>query len=296
MFSENWLSAIKVLIFDMDGTLYQEDSFMDRYIRYLLEGTDREPETETAVSLGRAILSGEHPFKFGHFYHIRDHIALVRHEGSFIQGFTWEGSTAQHQQAADADLIHIGDPWGIAAVIARKFGLPEHKMQQAFERVRREMVLEPYRFEFRSALFEAIEALDAVDKKILMTNTYLASGIEFLDYMQIHHLFDEIYCGAEKPFGLQRYFTNLLKQGYKPYEILSIGDNPWNDLHPVKRLGGRTCFISPYTSADPERWDLRLATLDELERFMREIQQHKTRRELENGGNRAEKHKQEVQR
>ncbi len=92
MFNENWLSEIKVIIFDMDGTLYQEDTYLERYIRYLLEGTEHEGETEAAIRAGRAILTGEHPFQFGHFYHTRDDVALVRQEESFVQGFSWEGN------------------------------------------------------------------------------------------------------------------------------------------------------------------------------------------------------------
>lgn len=303
MFNENWFSAIKVIIFDMDGTLYQEDTYLERYIRYLLEGTEYEGETESAVSAGRAILTGEHPFQFGHFYHTQEDVALVRHEESFIQGFTWEGTAIDErahsygQLSSQAPhLIHIGDPWGIAAVVRHKYKLSEAKQQSAFVRVREEMVLAPYHFEFRSDLFQAMEELTAVEKKILMTNTYLESGIEFLNYMKIHHLFEEVYCGAEKPLGLRSYFASLLEQGYQAHEILSVGDNTWNDLHPVKRMGGRTCFISPYSSSDPEAWDLRLTTLDELEQLMRAIQESITRRTISDGKDRAEKYKQEIQR
>lgn len=303
MFNENWLSEIKVIIFDMDGTLYQEDTYLERYIRYLLEGTEHEGETEAAVRAGRAILTGEHPFQFGHFYHTQDDVALVRHEESFVQGFSWEGNAIGEIarsygpfSSEAAHLIHIGDPWGIAAVVRHKYKLPAGKLQSAFERVRREMVLAPYHFEFRSDLFQAIEELTAVEKKILMTNTYLESGIEFLNYMQIHHLFEEVYCGAEKPLGLHGYFSTLLEQGYQAHEILSIGDNPWNDLHPVKRMGGRTCFISPYSSSDPESWDLRLTTLEELEQLMRAIQESITRRTLSDGEDRTQEYKQEIQR
>jgi FMN phosphatase YigB (HAD superfamily) len=113
--------------------------------------------------------------------------------------------------------------------------------------------------------------------------------------MQIRHLFEEVYCGAEKPLGIRSYLAALLEQGYEAHEILSVGDNPWNDLHPVKRLGGRTCFISPYPSSDEDAWDLRLTGLDELEQLMRSIQEGITRRRLPDGEDRAEKHKQEVQ-
>ena len=46
MFNENWLSEIKVIIFDMDGTLYQEDTYLERYIRYLISPySSSDPES-----------------------------------------------------------------------------------------------------------------------------------------------------------------------------------------------------------------------------------------------------------
>ncbi|SFE08063.1 FMN phosphatase YigB, HAD superfamily [Paenibacillus catalpae] len=300
-FGEKWLSEIRVVIFDMDGTLYQEDTFLERYIRYMLEGTEHERESNAAVKAGRAILTGEHPFQFGHFYHKADRLALLRHQDSFIQGYTWDGEcigelasgygplTRQAEQ-----LIPIGDPWGIASVIGHKYRLAEEKMAAAFVRVREEMIREPYRFSFNRDLFRAIEELKGC-KRVLMTNTYLESGNAFLDYMGIRDLFEEVYCGAQKPHGIRSYFESLLKQGWEAQEILSIGDNPWNDLHPVKGLGGRTCFISPYPSSDSESWDLRLTTVDELAELMRAMQQSITRGRRPDGEDRAEKHKQKVQ-
>ncbi|MDF2963633.1 MAG: hypothetical protein K0S39_5368 [Paenibacillus sp.] len=280
-----WFSKIKVIIFDMDGTLYQEDTFMDRYIRYLLEGTEREEETEAYIAMARNILSGQHPVKLGHFYHKLDDVALIQNTGSFIQGLIPEGHALDQQKFAelyeslsltDPNLIYMGDPWGVVTTIRHKCKIPEQKMKAAFERIREEMILPPYQFEFHNEMLQAIQKVTAVDKKILMTNTYEKSGIDFLQYMQIIHVFDEIYCGAEKPFGIQKYVQSLLEQGYKPHEILSIGDNPWNDLYPVKQIGGRTCFISPYPSGDEQNWDLRLHSLDELKQLMADIQEYNT--------------------
>jgi FMN phosphatase YigB (HAD superfamily) len=280
-----WLSMIKVIIFDMDGTLYQEDNFMERYISYLLEGTEWEQETEASIAEARKILSGKHPIKLGHFYHKLDDVVLVQNTGSFIQGLTPEGSALDGQifveryeslSLNDANVIYMGDPWGVVAAIRHKYKIAEHKMKYAFERIREEMLLEPYQFKCHDEMLQTIQQLNAVEKKILMTNTYEKSGIDFLEYMQIIHLFDEIYCGAEKPFGIKKYIESLLEQGYQPHEILSIGDNPWNDLYPVKQIGGRTCFISPYPSGDAHQWDLRLYSLDELKQLILTIQAYNT--------------------
>ncbi|GGD89697.1 HAD family hydrolase [Paenibacillus nasutitermitis] len=302
MYNENWLSAIKVIIFDMDGTLYQDHTYLARYIRYLLEGTKHEGDTQTVLRAAAAILAGEHGIKFGHFYHTLHDVGLVRQGDGFIQGVTWEGAAVEEGHEAYGQwpvlaphLIPIGDPWGIATVVRHRYKLPETKLHEAFTRVRKEMLLAPHQFELRSDVFQAIEELTGVGRKILMTNTHLESGSEFLDYMGIRHLFDEVHCGAGKPLGLGGYISTLLEQGIQPHEILSIGDNPWNDLHPVRQMGGRTCFISPYPSGDPEAWDLRLSTLDELEQLMRGIQESISRRRITDGEDRAEAYHQEVQ-
>ncbi|SDW71821.1 HAD family hydrolase [Paenibacillus sp. CF384] len=304
MHNENWLSGIKVVIFDMDGTLYQEDTYLDRYIRYLLEGTAHEGETDAAIQLGRAIRAGEHAIQFGHFYHKRDDVWLVREGTSFVRGNTWEGTKVADEQALGygtvsaqvQHLVPIGDPWGIAAALNHRYKLPEQNLKAAFDRVRKEMVEEArYQFFCHTDLFRAIQELTAVEIKALMTNTHHISGIEFTSYMGIRHLFEEVVYDANKPNGLHLYMKTLLEQGYQAHEILSIGDNPWNDLHPVKQLGGRTCLISPYPSSDREVWDLRLHHLDELEQLMRTIQQSITRRNMADGEDRIEADRQEVQ-
>ncbi|GIO34814.1 MULTISPECIES: HAD family hydrolase [Paenibacillus] len=286
MTEDSWFEDIKVVIFDMDGTLYQEDTFMERYIRYLLEGTEHEADTEAAVGMGKAIRSGEQAFGFGHFYHLKDDLLVIRLEDGLARGYAWDGSSVpirkklyKFDSILDGELLHIGDPWGIVAMLSLKYKLPAIKLGEAFDRVRREMLAAPYRFEVHGGLMQAIGEL-GVEKRVLMTNTHPESGAEFLEFMQIRHIFEEVCFGAGKPAGLESYLTSLQRQGYKGHEILSVGDNPWNDLHPVKRIGGRTCFISPYPSHDSEAWDLRLTTLDELERLMRAIRKRKMKEEM----------------
>jgi FMN phosphatase YigB (HAD superfamily) len=277
----DWLADIKVVIFDMDGTLYQEDTFMDRYIRYLLEETEWAHEVEAAIAAARKLLSGTHRVRFGHFYHKADDIVLIQEGGRFVEGFTWEGAALSAQQVEEAygtilatsrDLLYIGDPWGVVGSLRHKYKLPEEKVDAAFRRIREEMIVAPYRFECDTSLFRTIRELEAVERKVLMTNTYEQSGLDFLRHMQILPWFDEVYCGADKPYGMRSYLDSLLAQGYRSHEMLSIGDNPWNDLYPVKQRGGRTCFISPYPSAETETWDVRLHTLNELAELLSGLQ------------------------
>ncbi len=74
------------------------------------------------------------------------------------------------------------------------------------------MLAAPHRFEVHGGLMQAIGEL-GVEKRVLMTNTHQASGAEFLEFMRIGHVFDEICCGAGKPSGAGRLFGFLAAAG-----------------------------------------------------------------------------------
>ena len=289
----SWLSEIKVVLFDLDGTLYQDDSFMDRYIRYMLEETAAEEEIIQAINMGRQILSGEHSLRLGHFYHIGDKAVLRWQDEQWIGGWAWDG-TELDRSALQAygpvsdlteELIAVGDPWGVALIFARQHGVSPDAMSLAFDRVRQEMLQEPHGFIRHGGLLQALKGLTAVERKMLLTNTHQQSGIEFVQHMGLTDVFNEHRFGAGKPDGMQRCVQELISEGYQANEILSIGDNGWNDLNPVKRLGGRTCHISPYTGMHDGQWDIRVASLDELEKLMTAIQSGLERSRTASGAN-----------
>ena len=93
--------------------------------------------------------------------------------------------------------------------------------------------------------------------------------MEFVAKLGLENAFDKVVYGGNKPVGLVDYLQQYMKEnGISPEQIASIGDNAWNELYPIKRMGGRTIMISPYETHDEEVWDLRLRTLDELEAFL----------------------------
>ncbi|SID15530.1 Uncharacterised protein [Mycobacteroides abscessus subsp. abscessus] len=124
-------------------------------------------------------------------------------------------------------LFYIGDPWGIAAILAKRHGVHAEEQLNAFETVRKEMLAGPHQIEVFPGLIEA------------------------------------------KPEGIRGVMKRLGEEGYQPHEILSVGDNPFNDLYPVKQLGGRTCLISRYEHAGSEEWDHSVKTIEELAGFLR---------------------------
>lgn len=276
------LTDISVVIFDMDGTLYQEDTFVERYIAYMMAETEEEIRSAAALR-ARALLTGDSPIRLGQFYHREDDVVLVRSGGVFANAFTWEGEPLEAERFAasyasmdptDERLLYLGDPWGVVNALRHKHRISAETADAAFRRVREEMLEAPYAFPLDETLLQAVRELD-VETKVLMTNTYEQSALDFLRRMGLDSVFDDVVPAAEKPTGIAHYMEALVRRGVAPHEILSIGDNPWNDLLPAKRIGACTCCISPYDMAEEESWDIRLHTVGELAALLRDINEAK---------------------
>lgn len=258
-----WMDEIKVVIFDLDGTLYQDDTFLGRYIAHMLKDNFNEEEIAAAVHEAYDILEGNHPVHFGCYFDRIQHDVFLHENFIPTSCYSWEGMKRERHVEDDSSLLFIGDVWGIAHLYAAKFSISQEKRIEAFEKVRYEMIEKPYAFQRHDRLFESIKSLHA-EKKIFMTNTAGETGPAFVSYLNIGSLFNEYIFDAKKPVGMDRIVKRFVKKGYKPSEILSIGDNPFNDLLPVKRLGGRTCLISPYKHYGQYEWDVTVQTVEEL--------------------------------
>ncbi|MCM3585435.1 HAD family hydrolase [Mesobacillus maritimus] len=266
----NWIKEIKAIIFDMDGTLYQEDTFLGRYLTYLLEDSCSEREIESVIKAAYKILNGEHFVSLGHFYDLnRNHFCTHK---DLVPGhaFSWEGQRLQQRDLKDSDLFYIGDPWCIALVFAKKYGVSVEVGMNAFKRVRAEMLTSEFAIPRNERLIQALKYLD-VDTKILITNSPFESGEVFLEYLDVLPYFNQTIYDGKKPKGIETIMNDLIEKGYQPEEILSIGDNPFNDLHPARKRGARTVLISDYHRADTTPWDYQVRNIDELASFLLEF-------------------------
>jgi FMN phosphatase YigB (HAD superfamily) len=276
-----WLQDIKVVIFDLDGTLYQDESFLERYLYFLMEGSEWEGELTRIHRESTAILSNEHPLRIGLFYNpLHEHI--LQHDGEYATGaLSWDGQEIDAQTFASLygqkhgfikEYMYVGDAWSVVSVIAHHFRIPEPKRKEAFLRVRKEMLESTKAIIAQEAVRKAISELRC--HKVLMTNSPPETGRDFVKYLGVDELFDDIRYGGNKPWGLPDYVNELAKQEeIAPAQMLSIGDHAWNDLYPVRRLGGRTVWISPYESQDPSLWDIHLKSLDQLAELLATLNQ-----------------------
>lgn len=118
-----WKNNIKVLIFDMDGPLYQEDSFLERYLTYMLEDRYSAEEIEQVINEVYDILNGKHSVSLGHYYNFGTN-SIFTHSDLVPNGaFDWNGQKLNHHFSRESQLFYIGDPWCIAYLFGEKLGI-----------------------------------------------------------------------------------------------------------------------------------------------------------------------------
>ncbi|MBP1964186.1 HAD family hydrolase [Paenibacillus aceris] len=276
----DWLHKIEVVLFDLDGTLYQDGTFYKRYLELLFSQGTYAATLDEILEEMECLLEGRHTSSIGNWYHpctdtwTRETIENQPH----VTHYTWRGMEVDVETNPSINIpaIYAGDAWSLVSIFTVKHGIAETQRQHAFQQVRREMLQGASSFERHAGLYEAIGQLTGVRMKLLLTNSPENTGREFIAALGSSDLFTDIVYGAGKPAGLEYYMDELMKrEGLRPEQILSIGDHAWNDLYPVLKLGGRTAWISAYPSSDPSPWDVRLTTLDELAALLIDIQQAK---------------------
>jgi|SRR5690606_7973794 len=266
----NWMKDIKALIFDMDGTLYQDYSFMGRYISKMMANRFPEAEIDETVVWAYDLLEGRKPIKLGFMYDPAELLFYSHKELQPTAAYNWEGIETEALQDGSVPLVYLGDPWGIAQLIAIKKGISPAIREQAFTDVRLEMLEKAYCISKRTDLFDEISKLEG-RRLILMTNSPLPTAQEFVDFMELNEVFDEFHFDGNKPHGIKALFEGLVEEGYEPHEILSVGDHPWNDLYPVHQAGGQTCLISEYKHDDATEWTVSVETIDELVQLVKRM-------------------------
>lgn len=266
----HWLKDIKALIFDMDGTLYQDYTFMGRYIRKMMAGNFPEAEIEQTTALAYEVLEGNKHFKLGFMYDPESLVFYRQQDLRPVASFDWEGMEVEPAGDGESTLAYIGDPWGIAQLMAFWKQIPADTVKKAFDDVRKEMLTEAYCIIKRTDLFDEIRKLEG-QRLILMTNSPVPTAQEFVDFLDLNEVFDEFYFDGRKPNGIKELLEKLLAEGYQPHEILSVGDHPWNDLYPVHQAGGRTCLISEYKHDDTTEWSVSVESIDGLVSLIRQL-------------------------
>ncbi|MFO7173424.1 MAG: HAD family hydrolase [Bacillota bacterium] len=251
------LGQVRAVIWDLDGTLYEDTHHFDYYADRLAEALppERRQAFHEAYRLAR---DGGHALRVGTLYDtVRDRILTVR-GGAVVEVRTWAGEVlapevwredypapvaVDHQR-----LYNVGDVWWLCAACAAHFGLSREETLAAFLATREYMTRPEFRLSPVPGLAETLAALRRAGVvQVLATNSPRPDSEILLEKLGLAGAFDLCFFETYKPAGMARVLSALTeKYGIPVTAVLGVGDNYLNDLDPIARAGGQTIFIDPH--------------------------------------------------
>ncbi|GAB6877019.1 HAD family hydrolase [Thermaerobacter litoralis] len=240
-----------MVIFDLDGTLYDDLLYSTAYARVLA--------AHLPGDLRGAFLRETFPFsdvnrrlRMGRIY---DRIEDVLHGHPQLEpgvAVRWEGGSPAPWRrvtntggyiGAPGRYLGLGDVWMLVTATALRFGLSPDECLEAMVEVRSWVTVPPpesYREEpFFTAPGEPL--------RVLVTNAATGHAETILKFLGLDGAFSHCFTEAGKPEGWRRIIP-LLEQvtGIPRQQMLAVGDNLLNDVLPVRELGVQAVLVDRY--------------------------------------------------
>lgn len=255
------------VIFDLDGTIYQNTTFHRDYIRTLVDGTERESWERALVWLTEEILSGRELIMNRFYRRGVLNVSSVQELAGTLRGRLCP--EMGYEEALHTDgILYLGDAWAVLALLGESIGCLQGERSDFVYRSTRES-MERKGMQGSLRLKQALTSLQQRCRVILLSNSYEATVREFLRQLGFDGVFREICSSAHKPFGMIESLRKLDPEVLRrPQTLLSIGDHAFNDLMPIAAVGGKTLWMNPYSGIHKPHYDWSLQTLDELADFL----------------------------
>lgn len=255
---------IKVILFDLDGTIYQDTVFHRKYIEILLTDTPFQNMTSRMIEYADEVLAGQH-LKMNRFY--QDKILSI----TDFADYTEQLENLLLADMKETDYYHgnregcyyLGDAWSVVTLFGKTLGIQSERGNLAFLAIREEMMTE--NLPQNSKLIAAVSNLKHKYKTILLSNSPEKTASDFVKKLGFENAFGEMRFESNKPLGLNEKLNELAPEVFENPEILlSIGDHALNEIANVRELGGQTIWMNPYPGICEPEHDLKLKNLDEL--------------------------------
>lgn len=247
------MSGVSLIIYDLDGTLYQETDHFIYYAELIRDGLPEKRRTDFWRDLER-IWSNRHPLTIGRVYDAnRDYVLSVDEQMRVVKAWTWSGEplAAARVQATYPDsvvcrmegpLIAVGDGWWIPVVCARRQGLSDTR--QYYLRTKERLHDTPDWLRPIPGLADAIRNAGRSVPQIVATNSHQEDAEGLLERLGLADAVSGLYPSCNKPTAAENWFRRIcVEWDVPPERALSVGDNYLNDIIPALRLGMRGLLI-----------------------------------------------------
>lgn len=251
------LSKVQLIIYDLDGTLYEDTHHFDYYAGQLKQRLAADAQGAFQADYDAA-LRDEHPLRIGRTYDANRDLILVQIKGDVSEVYRWDGTQLPEEEVRALypdkvtvnleDMFSVGDMWWVPGCMARHYGLNGAGTTEAFLATREWMMGPEFEMNLIPGLKEAIAASRAGGvKQVLVTNSPQPDSEKILDKIGLLDSFDLKVFTARKPSGTKGVFERVSQQFGVAYEhILSVGDNWVNEILPANELGCQTVYIDPH--------------------------------------------------
>jgi FMN phosphatase YigB (HAD superfamily) len=254
----NVFKDMNLVIFDLDGTLYEDTDHFDYYAELLKEkvtGADREDFAKDYEKMKKGI----HPVTIGKAYDVNRDSILTLDPISLdvVEVLNWDGSPWSEDKFESTysdgltfdfeTMIAVGDGWWLPFVTAKHYGVTGEETYNCYTRTKDFMVTEAFQLTKTPGLKEGLKSLKEQTQIVLVTNSEADDVGRLLKELELDSLFEEIIPLAQKPVQTKRIFVELMeKYNVKPEKTLAIGDNFINEIAPALSLGMKTLYIQSF--------------------------------------------------
>ncbi len=250
------LRKVKLVVFDLDGTLYPK--FDDRAVRVFGRNINRfecacgRREFELEVE---KIIAGTSRFRIGRYYDPRSFSSLAlpflgSSEKFFVSDKMWQvAALASFYEVDKASVRRAYEKTKeFMSRHAAEFGMVENKrLAELLEAISGKPAVRE-----GNACGQAVrggepafEWVDGARRVVVATNSSRVDAARILENLGVLHLVDAIHSNAGKPEKSRQLFDYIARaHGVKREEMLSIGDSWVSDVKQARKLGAFTILIS----------------------------------------------------
>jgi FMN phosphatase YigB (HAD superfamily) len=251
---KSFLEASKLIIFDLDGTLYEDTDHFDYYALLLKQELQDEDLTLKYEKDYEAMKNGNHIVKIGKAYDVeRDYVlSLDPMTLEVTEAHTWEGVFVQQGEIQKLynrplefnfeNMIAIGDGWWLPFVTAKHYGVKD--TYTSYNKTKEYMVTEQFELTKTEGLIPFLSELKQSKQLVLCTNSDIDDVGRLLKELELDSIFTHILPSAMKPTQTAGHFKKLLERyEVEAHEAVSIGDNFINEIAPALKLGMKAIYI-----------------------------------------------------
>ncbi|MBY6037909.1 HAD hydrolase-like protein [Fictibacillus nanhaiensis] len=251
----NIIDDAKLLLFDLDGTLYEDTDHFDYYCR-LMQKRVPEEKSQAFWDTYESMKNGTHPVAIGKVYDIQndtsvsvDPMSLQVTKVTSFDGEEWTEEQIKKEYRGDLvydfeRLIAIGDGWWLPYATAMHYGLKQSDTWECYNATKEYMVTDHFQLTKTPGLKQALLRLKQTKKLVLLTNSEREDVQRLLHELELDGIFHALHTEGQKPLKTKEKIENILNEyQINPHEAVSIGDNFMNEIAPALLMGLKAIYI-----------------------------------------------------